>query len=166
MEFARDAQVEAVGVYEGTGGTHAFGKQSQAGTVAVTIHSSSMPIVLVLSSYEPVRWRLSSEPGANIAAVLVSSYQASEVEGAGSARVIVIGNKYAYKNGTPEFNDLDRQVFGLTGKHISLFQGAYSGLSFSVGGGAQMTPRLSTVQGGRLGIQLQDQDNLAGDVKR
>jgi len=165
-EFARDAQIEAVGVYEGAGGTHASGKQSQAGTVEITIRSSSIPIVLVLSSYEPVRWRLTPEPGAKIAAVLVSSYRASEVEGAGSARVIVIGNIHAYKNGTSEFNDLERQVFRLTGKHISLFQGAYNGVSFSVGGGPLIKLMLPPAQGGRLGIQLQDLDNFADDMKR
>lgn len=157
-EFARDAQIEAVGVYEGAGGTHAFGKQSQAGTVEVTIRSSSIPIALVLSSYEPVRWRLTPEPGAKIAAVLVSSYQASQVEGAGSARVIVIGNIHAYKNGTSEFNNLDRQVFRLTGKHIFLFQGAYTGDAFRVGGEPLVNPTVPSVQGGRLGIQLQGTD--------
>ena len=165
-ELARDAQIEAVGVYEGAGGTHAFGKQSQAGTVEVTIRSSSIPIVLVLSSYEPVRWRLTPEPGAKIAAVLVSSYKASEVEGAGSARVIVIGNMHAYKNGTTEFNDLERHVFRLTGKHISLFQGAYNGGAFTVGGGPLINPMLFPAQGGRLGIQLQDSNNVADDMKK
>ena len=113
-----------------------------------------------------MRWRLTPEPGAKIAAVLVSSYKASEVEGAGSARVIVIGNMHAYKNGTTEFNDLERQVFRLTGKHISLFQGAYNGVSFSVGGGPLIKLMLPPAQGGRLGIQLQDLDNFADDMKR
>lgn len=135
VELAKDAQVEAVGVYEGADGKHGYGKQSQAGVVEVTIRPSSTPTVLVLSSYEPVRWRLTTNAGAKIAAVLVSSYHSSEVEGAGSVRVIVIGRIHAYKYGTSEFNDLESQVFRLTGKHISLFQGAYNGVSFSVGGG-------------------------------
>jgi len=133
--LARDAQIEGVGVYQGT--TSADQPTTggrKAGKVEVRVRRSAKPIVLVLSSYEPVRWMLTLEPGATLAAVLVSGYYQSEVVGAGSARVVTTGDRYAYKLDTPEFASLNRETMRWTGKGITVFQGRYEGTSFSVGG--------------------------------
>ena len=131
--LARDAQVEAVGVYQGgTGATRTTGGR-KTGNVEVRIRRSAKPMVLVLSSYEPVRWELISEPGARLAAVLVSGYYPSQVVGAGSARIIMAGNAYAYKLGSPEYNNLNQETIKWTGKSIGVFQGRYEGGTFSVG---------------------------------
>lgn len=131
--LARDAQVEAVGVYQGGAGVSRTTGGRKTGNVEVRIRRSAKPLVLVLSSYEPVQWGLISEPGARLAAVLVSGYYPSQVVGAGSARVIMAGNAYAYKLGSPEYNMLNRETIKWTGKSIGVFQGRYEGGTFSVG---------------------------------
>jgi hypothetical protein len=88
----------------------------------------------VLSSYEAVHWDLKLEPGARLAAVLVSSYKQPRVTGNGAARVMMMGGQYAYKIDTSEYNVLNMAVQRMTGKPIYYFQGRYEGSEFSVGG--------------------------------
>jgi hypothetical protein len=130
--LAKSAQMEAVGVYQGANGQARGGDRT--GDVQVRVRRSARPIVLILSSYERVRWNLVMEPGAQLSAVLVSGYYPSQVIGAGSARVVTSGSTYAYKNGSSEYAALERDVLRLTGKRIDIFQGRYEGISFSVGG--------------------------------
>ncbi len=92
------------------------------------------PIVLVLSSYEPVHWKVVPENGARIAAVLVSGYYTSSVAGAGAARVVQIGQDYAYSREGDGFARLQRAVAKWVGRPIGMFQARYEGASFSVGG--------------------------------
>jgi hypothetical protein len=131
----RGAQVEGVGVYEGRGARHGHGQARAPGTVEVRVRRSARPIALVLSSYEPVRWTIVQEPGASVAAVLLSGYHESTVTGAGAARVYQIGQGYAYGQASPGYGDLQRSVARWTGKPMAVFQGRYEGSSFSVGGG-------------------------------
>jgi hypothetical protein len=133
-DIGRTAQVEAIGVYQGATGTPQAGGMRRPGAVEVRLRRSARPLVLVLSSYEPVRWVLVPEPGAQLAAVLVSGYYPSQVAGAGSARVIMAGDAYAYKQDSGQYEALNRQVLRFVGKGIGLFQGRYEGSNFSVGG--------------------------------
>jgi hypothetical protein len=130
--LAKSAQMEAVGVYQGAHGQARGGDRT--GDVQVRVRRSAKPIVLVLSSYERVRWNLILEPGAQLSAVLVSGYYPSQVIGAGSARVVTSGSAHAYKNDSSGYATLERDVLRLTGKRIDVFQGRYEGTSFSVGG--------------------------------
>ncbi len=132
--LARNAQIEAVGVYQGETGAMRAEAGRRTGNVLVHVRRSAKPLVLVLSSYEPVRWSLVMEPGAKLSAVLVSGYYQSQVVGAGSARVVMAGSRYAYKAGSQEHRALNQETFKWTGKDIDLFQGRYEGKSFSVGG--------------------------------
>ncbi|WP_255991564.1 hypothetical protein [Chitinolyticbacter albus] len=131
-----NAQVEAVGVYQGTnisGETASNGRK--LGSVDVRVRRSSSPIILVLSSYEPVQWNLSVDAGTQLAGVLLSGYYPSRVTGAGSARVLQIGRRYAYERGSAEYNTLDREVQLWTGgQSIRVFQGRYEGGAYTVGG--------------------------------
>lgn len=131
--LARNAQIEGVGVYQGKTANRAFSGHPM-GSVDVHIRSSTKPIVLVLSSYEPVNWRLTSAPGAKLAAVLVSGYYTSNVVGAGAARVIVVGSAFSYKQVGSDYNRLNSEVVQYTGKGMDIFQGQYEGGKFSVGG--------------------------------
>ncbi len=131
----REAQVEGVGVYEGAGAKHGGGQSRLAGVVEVRVRRSSRPIALVLSSYEPVRWMIITEPGAKLSAVMLSGYHDSTVIGAGVARVYQIGQGYAYGQQSPGYAELQRTVARWAGKPIAVFQGRYQGSNFSVGGG-------------------------------
>jgi hypothetical protein len=101
--------------------------------VQVLVFGTPRPIILSLNSYDPVRWVITLEPGAKLAAVLSSGYGQQEVIGAGNARVYQMGRQYAYKRGSPEFAALDAEVMHWTGKGIGVFQGTYTGATFTVG---------------------------------
>lgn len=128
------AQIEGVGVYEPRAVSTAPGAPRGMGPVDVLVRRSPRPLVLVLSSYHAVQWRVRLEPGARLEAVLQSGYEDSTVLGAGAARVLKIGQEHAYQSEGPEFQALQRQVTRWTTKPIQLFQGSYQGTAFSVGG--------------------------------
>jgi hypothetical protein len=134
LDIAHDAKIEAVGVYQGVNGGARPGQPRKTSNVDVRVRRSDKPVVLVLSSYEPVLWRIVAEPGARLDAVIISGHHASTVIGAGSTRTVVLGTSYAYKRSTREYLELDNEVFRLTGKRITMFQGNYEGKSFIIGG--------------------------------
>lgn len=131
-ELAKDARVEAIGVYQSAGGSRGFGRPSTAGPVQIVLRRSSAPIVLVLSSYEPVNWNLINH-GADLKAVLLAGAGNSTVNGTGAARLVRIGAMHPYQR-DEQFAALQREVIRWSGKSIELFQGQYSGSTFTVGG--------------------------------
>ncbi|WP_193314121.1 hypothetical protein [Xanthomonas sp. LMG 12461] len=133
VEVGRTARIEAIGIYEGADAVALPGTSHRTGTVQVHVRRSAKPIILALSSYEPVRWVLTVEPGAKLAAVLNSGYAESKVYGAGSARVYQMGRMYAYKRSSDEYRALDAEVAQWAGKPIDVFQGRYTGQTFFVG---------------------------------
>jgi hypothetical protein len=66
--------------------------------------------------------------------VVVSSSHPSQVIGVGATRVLTTGSTYAYKQDSPEYQALNRDIVRITGKAIGIFQGRYEGGQFSVGG--------------------------------
>ena len=73
-----DYNVHVIGNYESSNGRHGIYTQRQAGDTDVSLSisgQSSRPLVLVLVSYEPVRWRLSITSAHDVDKVIVvSSY--------------------------------------------------------------------------------------------
>jgi hypothetical protein len=134
-QLAKDAQIEALGVYEGVGSSKGAGASSVHYRVPITVvlRRSPKPIVLVLSSYEAIDWMVSIGPGAQLKAVLVASHTESTVHGAGAVRIVNIGSFYAYDRGS-NFTQLQQEVVRWTGKTIDTFQGKYQGTTFLVGG--------------------------------
>lgn len=135
-DLARDAQIEAVGVYEPAGsssGGNALPVRRRA-PITVTLRRSAKPVVLVLSSYEAVDWRLIVGSGVQLKAVLLAGYKESTVTGAGSVRVVTIGSMHAYELGSGGYAQLQREVIRWTGRPIDAFQGKYAGSLFMVGG--------------------------------
>lgn len=130
--LARDAVIEAVGVYEGEGASHGHGQPRRPGTVRVMVKAGK-PVLLVLSAYEPVNWVIQPEAGARVAGVLVSGYHPGNVYGANGAHQHRIGSTYAYRRQGNEYRTLDAEVRALTGKGIGHFQGSYRGSFFRVG---------------------------------
>jgi hypothetical protein len=122
-----NAKVQAIGIYQAK-------LDGLYRRVNVTIKRTDKPLVLMLNSGSPSHWNLIKEPGANLAAVIVTCVSDSKVIGAGSTKTIMmrIGN-YAYKQDSPEYINLNNDAISWTGKPISKFQGAYDTTSFSVG---------------------------------
>lgn len=120
-----NARVEAVGVYETK-------DRSPAG-VNVIVKRSDKPIVLMLSAYEPVRWNIIKESGANLVAIIATGYNLPQVNGAGTTKTVIKRGNYAYQQSGAEYTALNNDAVMWTGKSISKFQGAYGGTVFVVG---------------------------------
>ncbi|HEV7609323.1 MAG TPA: hypothetical protein VGO61_18435 [Steroidobacteraceae bacterium] len=132
VRVAGVAQVEAVSVYEAVA-MRAPCVPSSPGPVRVLVRPTRLPVVLVLSSHQTVRWQLTLAPGAALNAVLLSGYGESTVAGAGAAVVSSIGGFYAFKRGSAEFKHLESEVMRCTGRNIDGFQSDYAGDSFEIG---------------------------------
>ena len=128
---AREAQVEAVSVYEAVA-MHTRDTPGAASPVGVLVRSTRRPVVLVLSAHQTVQWEVTVAPGAVLSAVLLAGYGESTVAGAGSALLASIGGFYAFKRGSPEFKHLECEVMRCTGRHIDTFQSVYAGHSFEI----------------------------------
>lgn len=120
-----NAKVEAVGVYET--------KDRSPSGISVIVKKSDKPLVLMLSAYEPVRWNLIKEPGANLVAVIATGYNLPEVTGAGATKTMIKRGSYAYQQNGSEYAALNNDAIMWTGKPISKFQGTYGGTVFVVG---------------------------------
>jgi len=136
---APETQVEYVGIYEpqdasprppGVTG-------NKYGTVYVNLRKTAAPVLLVLSSYEPVHWVVASVPGAKISGILLLGYYPQSVEAGGQAVPVVnMAGKssgfYAYDEGT--FQTAQPQLekkLGLPRQNMT-FQGAYHGSIFDI----------------------------------
>ncbi|MBS0454849.1 MAG: hypothetical protein JSS14_26425 [Proteobacteria bacterium] len=128
-----NAQVDVIGVYEGASATRAPAGTRAAATVRVAVAPSSAPLVLVLSSYEPVRWVVDNPSGRKISAVLLSGYHESSVSGAPGVQVLRIGSDYAYRMEGREYASLKKSVARYVANPVRTFQGAYRGENFMVG---------------------------------
>lgn len=134
VPVARDTQIVAVGVYRGDGIAVHLASGQKMGQAEVRVRSSGKPIVLVLSSHEPVRWILRVEPGAKLAGLFLAGQGPSTIAGAGAMRAVMLGNVSAYQPDSPQFNALNQEIIKRTGKGIDIFQGRYDGGTFDVGG--------------------------------
>ncbi|MBP9757073.1 MAG: hypothetical protein KBD06_00575 [Candidatus Pacebacteria bacterium] len=52
----------------------AYSAHAETGELVVRVPRSSDPVILVLSSYDPVNWRLVADPQANIQSIVLASY--------------------------------------------------------------------------------------------
>jgi hypothetical protein len=127
-----NAQVAIVGVYEArTNPPRAAGSHTPGG-IRVSVAPGSAPLVLVLTSYEPVRWHVQNTNGRKIAAILLSGYHESSVVGLDNAKVLKIGSNYAYKLDSPEYERLKKDVARYVASPVKSFQGGYEGQEFTV----------------------------------
>ncbi len=132
-QVPQDAQVAVVGVYEPKGRTLDPRGTRNPAVVRVNVLPASTPLVLVLSSYAPVRWVVQNS-GRKISAVLLSGYHESEALGVGSAPVLKIGSTYVYKMESQEYAKLKKDVARYVSNPVRSFQGSYTGQDFSVSG--------------------------------
>jgi RNA polymerase sigma factor (sigma-70 family) len=139
-DFA-DAEMHVIGVYWSKDGGGA------GGNVEVEVRPTSKPVVLVLTSYMEVDWRIKCAAGARIKKVIVSGYFAQEVKGL-PADVPVANRSYfpvddsrrkegwfwAYQWNTPQWREMVRRLNKETGLPVASFQGQNDGDSFVVDG--------------------------------
>lgn len=142
-------QMEAIGVYEGTlPGNRNRGQARIAGYVDVNVGPTDKDLKLVLSSYEPVIWRLHLTSNARLSEIYLSGSNDSRVEGIENVNINYIGNAYAYNDSNSsnsggylrswrrsgrDSSSLSSEVKQKTGCDIKNFQGTYKGAMFYVG---------------------------------
>lgn len=133
-DIPNNAQVSIIGVYQAPKKSPSSlgGSSRIAGDVRVTIEAGSTPLVLVLSSYEPVRWNIKNTSQRKIAAVLISGYYDSEAIGLANTKILKIGSSYAYKLDSPEYNRLKTEVSRYVSNPVVSFQGRYEGQEFAI----------------------------------
>src|SRR5690349_4349881 len=77
------------------------------GAVRVALRATGQPVALVLSSHQAVDWRVALAPDVELAAVLLSGWGSSTVEGVAAGAVHRIGGFYAFKRGSLEYRHLE-----------------------------------------------------------
>ena len=84
--------IHAIGIYEASG-DHGHGRHPMADAEVVVEDQGGRPTYLALSSYEPVRWKLSGPGLADVKGVYLAGYNRHEIEGiAGGLVVNLSGN--------------------------------------------------------------------------
>lgn len=141
-------EVQVIGVYEGARPPGA----RAAGAVTVKAGGLGRPVILVLTSYEPVVWKVEAPMGA-VVRVVAAGYHRQTVEGLdGKVPVTLLSHEggdkdyfYAYRKEAPaaapgnerdearrNWGRLLERVKKLTGQDVKSFQGKYAGSSFAV----------------------------------
>ncbi len=124
-----DAKVTVIGVYEAASTTPATG--GRIGGIRVNVMPGNAPLVLVLTSYEPVRWTINSS-NRKISAILLSGNAQSSVISPGNAQVLKIGSAHAHKMDGPDYARVKQDVARYVANPVQSFQGGYKGQDFSV----------------------------------
>jgi hypothetical protein len=110
-----------------------FGSSDRpSGDVKVNLISGSTPLVLVLSSYEPITWNIQNLGSRKIAAILLSNFHEANVTGNVAARIVKIGTSHAYTRHSAEYGVLKADIEKYTSQPVSSFIGSFEGREFTV----------------------------------
>jgi hypothetical protein len=124
-------ELHIIGVYQATGSA-----------ITVKIDRVGVPLTLVLSSYESVKFTLQLAPGVQLEHVILNGYNPHTVDGEGNAMVTDISNNVEYivacayfwpdKDGGCDTPGLVAGAEALTGLQLAAFVGCYEGSSFTI----------------------------------
>jgi hypothetical protein len=110
-----------------------FGSSERpSGDVKVNLISGSTPLVLVLSSYEPVTWNIQNLGSRKVAAILLSNFHEANVTGNVGAKVVKIGTSHAYTRQSAEYGVLKADIAKYTSQPVSSFMGSFEAKEFTV----------------------------------
>lgn len=127
-----NAKLSVIGVYEAEGAVARPGSPgNKSGSIRINVAPGNTPLILALSSYEPVTWVINTN-GRKIHTILVSGYYESTVVGQGNAQVLKIGSTHAYKMDSPEYAKLKLDIAHYVSNPVQVFQGGYKGREFVV----------------------------------
>jgi hypothetical protein len=103
------------------------GYEPSDSTTRVLVHRPGKQVLLVLTSYEKILWRVEASPGTTVKGILVGSYQdKSSVIGDINAKAYMVGLPYAYEAENINFRTLISQLnawFGVS--KMDVFRGQY-----------------------------------------
>lgn len=137
-----DKELHIIGVYEARS-DHGGGRDPE-GAIEVKIDRQNKPMVLALSAYEPVRWKINAAPGANIDKIILNGYHGQSVSGVSGIPIEehsyertgdYLGN-FIYKWGSASEStntpSLVTKLEQLNHTNLTSFQGCYRGSSFAI----------------------------------
>lgn len=132
LQLPPEVEAHAVGVYLSSRADN---------TVEVEVDRPGVPILLVLSAYESVRWRIRLSPGTRVVGAVVGGYHAPDgIDGLAAdtpvlTRVADYGEKvlYDYPGRTDQGPGVAELVRELTGRAPVSFQGAEKGERYRIG---------------------------------
>lgn len=122
------AELHVIGVYEGNIRTDGVVHGPE---VRAVVDRGDVPVILSLSSYEPVRWRLTTRPGTRVETIYISGYQPERSEiflnDIQVMPIVLPEGSYAYKPEGVKFRSLISLLASETGlERLSSFSGSYS----------------------------------------
>lgn len=129
-------EIHMIGLYEASSSHHAIAPAK------VQVTYSGAPIILALTSYEPVEWHIEASPDVQIDQVIVSGYYEQRVKGLPDSVPVWEESRdnggqafYSYKRGDSSFRKAVNRLHELTGRGVLTFQGTYRypGKPFVVG---------------------------------
>ncbi|WRH67493.1 MAG: hypothetical protein RSE13_03640 [Planktothrix sp. GU0601_MAG3] len=137
IKTSQSKELHLIGVYEAN--PNHSGNQRSPGTISVNINRQNQPIILALSSYEPVNWKLNIQPGVIIEKIILNGYYDQNIVGVSGIPIQeysqevtnqTLGNFPYQWNGVSStlINQLQQQ----TGLEITSFQGCYRGTEFKI----------------------------------
>lgn len=142
-----DAEVHLVGLYKGPKRLGlSLGPSGHATTeIDVVVGRSLSPIVLVLSAYDPVVWRVGSTSQSNLAGVLISGYHSQALIGVPRDtphRILSYeqgqGCEYFYVHNAQTAAQAERRIMALVGRGIDKYYGSSPALVGEVGGDSRL----------------------------
>ena len=124
-------ELHIIGVYQATDNV-----------LTVNVNRADIPLTLVLSAYEPVKFTLVLAPGVLLEHVILNGYNPHSVEGQGDAMVTDLSDNFDYivacayfwpdKDDGCETPGLVAGAEALTGLQLAAFVGCYEGNSFTI----------------------------------
>ena len=124
-------ELHIIGVYQATDNV-----------ITVNVNRADIPLTLVLSAYEPVKFTLVLAPGVLLEHVILNGYNPHSVEGQGDAMVTDLSDNFDYivacayfwpdKDDGCETPGLVAGAEALTGLQLAAFIGCYEGSSFTI----------------------------------
>ncbi|WP_223146640.1 hypothetical protein [Methylomonas albis] len=143
-------------------------------TITVTLSRSSVPKVIALMAYEPVKWKISGADGTNLQKVILAGYHGQDVEGVPAEVAVDVysndsspcqictrqsGAFYAYEKDSREYTQAVEKLHTITGLRPASFQGSYRSDRFYINGSPQ------TEQSGRPSSKAKSlTDSISGRV--
>jgi hypothetical protein len=131
-EADNSPSVVVVGVHQAQNAAKGADGPGKAGSVTVNLRAAGPQVLLVLSNYEPVRWKIVDQ-GRRVTAVMVSSHLPAVVSGV-NVPVTFIGTAAAHEDRGPDYLRLRELIAARVKASPRYFLGAYAGVEFEVPG--------------------------------
>jgi hypothetical protein len=153
QRVAPAVELHVIGVYEGQEVQGPHGVEPR-GSVAVHVARPGHDVVLALSAYDPVDWKITVEPGTRLQQVILTGYHAQratapagvplDIYGSEDNRPLIREGGYGYQWPSFQADQVAQAAQGLARVPLTSFRGCYRSSHFVIGDEAPTPePRLA-----------------------